>query len=267
MTANQLTFFTVVGHWYDVEAPATSGTTNTPGFQVVSAFVTFTARLKPGTVINVADLDLRQLLGAPPGLTVTPSATGGAFTGGTYFWVVTTTTPDGESTRSTEVSTSLTGTTASATLSWQHVPGAAGYKIYRGTAANTENKLIATLTDVNTTTYTDTGTAGTTATPPSTNTAELSANTAIPLAPVTARILNGELEVINQADTANVQLLANTAITGLPSLIYDVSFTNVVYAGAAQVLSNFAFTAPTSAVTVDLADPALTRLPYNPSDY
>jgi hypothetical protein len=33
------------------------------------------------------------------------------------------------------------------------------------------------------------------------------------------------------------------------------------------VLSNFAFTAPTTASTVDLSDPTLTRLPYNPSGY
>lgn len=156
MTVNTLTYFTVTGHWYDVEAPITSGSTNTPQFQVVSAFATFTPRLKPGTVAYVANLDL-----------------GGG----------------------------------------------------------------------------------------------LSANTAVALAPVMARILNGELEVIDQADTPNIKLLANTAVLGLSALVYDVSFTNVVYAGAARTLSNFAFTAPTTATTVDLTDPALTRLPYNPSGY
>lgn len=157
MTANELTMFTVSGHWYDVEAPITSGSTNTPQFQVISAFVTFTARLAPGTVLYVPNLDL------------------------------------GNST---------------------------------------------------------------------------SANTAVAIAPVQARILAGELEVINQGDTPNVQLLANTAILGLDGdLVYDVTFSNVVYADQARSLTNFAFTAPTTATTIDLGDPTLTRLEYDPTGY
>lgn len=166
MTANELTYFTVKGHWYDVEAPDTSGSTNTLQFLVVSAFVTFTPRLKPGTVVYIPNLDL-----------------------------------DG-------------GTTT--------------------------------------------------------------ANTALAIAPVTARILQGELQTIDRTDVAELQLLANdtnvsASLTaqGVPSgaLIYDISFSNVVYASAGQTLQNFAFAAPTSAVTVDLTDPAMQRLAYNPSGY
>lgn len=156
MTANELTYFTVEGDWYDVEAPATSGSTNTPQFLVVSAFVTFTARLAPGTVVYVPNLDLGS---------------------------------------------------------------------------------------------------------------GVSASTAVAIAPVTARIYEGQLQTIDQADTPNIQLLANSTILGLTSLIYDVSFSDAVYAGNAQVLSNFAFTAPTTATTISLTDPTLTRLQYNPTDY
>jgi hypothetical protein len=166
MTANELTYFTVQGHWYDVEAPDTSGSTNALQFLVVSAFVTFTPRLKPGTVVYIPNLDL-----------------------------------DG-------------GTT--------------------------------------------------------------SANTALAIAPVTARILQGELQTIDRTDVAELQLLANDTHVSASltaqgvangALIYDVSFTNVVYASAGQTLQNFAFTAPTTSVTVDLTDPAFTRLPYNPGAY
>lgn len=264
MTANELTYFTVTGHWYDVEAPITSGSTNAPQFQVVSAFVTFTPRLRPGTTVFVSDLDLGMNVAPPSGLTQTASGVGGTLAAGTYYWVVTAVNANGETPPSNEVTATVTGTTSSVALSWAAQTGATSYNIYRGTAAGAESALVGTATG---TSYTDTGSAGSAATPPSSNTAKISANTSISIAPVTARILSGELEVINQGDTPNVQLLANTAPIGLASLIYDVSFTQVIYAGASQVLSNFAFTAPTSATTVDLTDPALTRLAYDPTNY
>ena len=172
MTAAELVYFTVTGHWYDVEAPDTSGTTNAPQFLVISGFVTFTPRVPPGTTVEIANLDL------------------------------------GNST---------------------------------------------------------------------------SANTAVALAPITGRIYEGALSVIDQADATGIELLANSALVsasltaqGIPStasgltagtLVYDVSFTDVVYANNDQVLKNFAFTAPTTATTVDLAEPTLTRLEYNPTGY
>ena len=53
----ELTYFTVTGHYYDVEATLPAGTTNTPQTQYISAYVTFTPRLPPGTLLYVADLD------------------------------------------------------------------------------------------------------------------------------------------------------------------------------------------------------------------
>lgn len=266
MTVSELTYFTVVGHYYDVEAPNTSGSTNQPQFLVVSAFVEFTPRLKPGDVEYISNLDLGVTLAAP-NVSVAGSTSGGTFAAATYFWVVTATNANGETTKSNEVTAVLTGSTSSAVLTWPAVDGATGYKVYRGTSTTNENKLITTIGSGSTLTYTDTGTAGTTATVPTTNTAEWSQNTALAIAPIQARIFEGELQTINQADTPNIQLLANSAAIGLSSLIYDVAFTNVVYASAAQVLSNFAFTAPTTASIIDLGDPTLTRLQYNPTGW
>lgn len=267
MTLNQLTYFTVTGNFYDVEAPSTSGSTNVPTFTIISAFVEFTPRLAPGTLEYISNLDLGFTLAAPSGLAVTGSTTGGTLAAGAHFYVITATDSNGETTRSNEASVSTTGSTSSAALTWNSVDGATGYKIYRGTTTTNENVLVTTIGSGTTTTYTDTGGAGTSASPPSTNTAEASGNTALAIAPVQARIYNGQLQTIDQADTPNIQLLANSSILGLSSLIYDVAFTDVIYASQAQTLTNFAFTAPTTATTIDLGDPTLTRLPYAPNNY
>jgi hypothetical protein len=93
---------------------------------------------------------------------------------------------------------------------------------------------------------------------------------AVPLPPIQGRIINGTLETINRADSPDVQLLAYSSIVatamtqqGLGNqLIYDVQFSNVTFAGGPQVINNFGFAAPTSAVTITLTDPLLPRLLY-----
>jgi hypothetical protein len=61
-------------------------------------------------------------------------------------------------------------TTASSSIAigWSAVPGATGYRVYRGTASNGENVFFA---PGNVTTFTDTGEAGTAGSPPVSNTA------------------------------------------------------------------------------------------------
>jgi hypothetical protein len=264
---NQLTYFEITGHWYNIDAPSTSGNTNQPQFLVISAFITFTPRLKPGTVVYVPNLDLGTTLLAPNNLDATPHTTGGTFTAGTYYWAATCTNPNGETTKSDEITATLTGSTSSATLTWDPVDDVT-VNLYRGTAPGVLTTRVATITDEATTTYTDTGAAGTPATPPTTNTAQLSANTAVAITPITARILQGELQTINREDTPDLQLLANTSLLGLAApLIYDVSYSNVVYAAKGQTLTPFAFTAPTDNTPLDLTDPALTRLKYDPTNY
>ncbi|TDH57556.1 hypothetical protein E2F47_01955 [Mycobacterium eburneum] len=112
-----------------------------------------------------------QYLPAPTGLTVAGSATGGSFAAGTYYWVVTAINANGETLASNEVNTTLSGSTSEATLAWSAVSGATGYKVYRGIKSGGENALITTISSQSTTTYTDTGAAGSAASPPTTNTA------------------------------------------------------------------------------------------------
>lgn len=111
----------------------------------------------------------------PSGLAAAANVGGGTFAAGNYFWVITGTDALGETTASNEatVAVALNGT---ATLTWNPLPaGTTGVKVYRGTVSGSENALIATLGAV--VTYADTGTAGSAATPPTVNTAEIGQQT------------------------------------------------------------------------------------------
>jgi hypothetical protein len=115
---------------------------------------------------------------APTGLAAVAAATGGSMAAGTYYYVVTATNFVGETIASNEVNSgALSGTTSSVTLTWNGVPNAGGYKIYRGTAAGLE-MFLASVQGQTSVTYTDTGTttvkAATLA--PTTNTTGISAN-------------------------------------------------------------------------------------------
>jgi hypothetical protein len=69
------------------------------------------------------------------------------------------------------------------------------------------------------------------------------------LAPIKARCdTDGVLRTIVGGN--GVQLIANTPILGMDQLIYDVTFTNVVYNRSIQSIEPFAFEAPTTAGAV-----------------
>lgn len=108
---------------------------------------------------------------APANLAAAPVAGGGTFAAGNYFWVVTGTDSYGETTASNEATAAI-ALNGSANLTWGPLPpGTTGVKVYRGTASNGENALIATLGAV--IAFTDTGAAGTANTPPTANTAQI----------------------------------------------------------------------------------------------
>lgn len=107
-------------------------------------------------------------LAIPTGLGATGSGSGGTLASGTKYYVVTATNFAGETPASGEQSAALTGSTSSVALAWSAVTGAFSYNIYRGTTSGGENVLVATSTG---TSYTDTGAAGTSVSPPGSNTA------------------------------------------------------------------------------------------------
>jgi hypothetical protein len=108
--------------------------------------------------------------GAPTGLAVTPSTTGGTFPAGEVFWFVTATMPNGETEPAAAVSTTFTGTTSKAVLHWISPSGggATGFNVYRGSAADAINELVAVITSGTMTSFTDTGAAGISKTPTTT---------------------------------------------------------------------------------------------------
>lgn len=78
------------------------------------------------------------------------------------------------------------------------------------------------------------------------------------LRPIQGRIVNGVLCAID--GTVGIKLVANTSALGtLDTLTYQVDYSKVVFDSAERSMRSFAFTAPTTATTVDLN--TVTRLP------
>lgn len=110
--------------------------------------------------------------------------------------------------------------------------------------------------------------AGASVTRTTTGGPEIVADTAIALAAITGRIVNGQLCSIDRADSPGVALTANSAVLQgdtWTDLYYDVSFTDVKFNGASQFLAPFSFIAPTDSTPVCLTSPALVRHLYKPA--
>ncbi|HLK15384.1 MAG TPA: DUF6531 domain-containing protein, partial [Fimbriimonadaceae bacterium] len=95
-------------------------------------------------------------------LSGTTSTSGGTLATGTYYYEVSAIVGGTESTVASEISEAVTGPTGSVALAWHAVPGATSYRVYRGTSSGGENTYYTTTN----TSYTDTGSTGTSGTPP-----------------------------------------------------------------------------------------------------
>lgn len=135
----------------------------------------------PGDVLGFTGRYYTATLPPPTNLVDTVSSSGGSLAAGTYYWVVTTTTSLGESTVSNEVTATTGGSSSRVLLEWDAVSGAGGYKVYRGTSAGGENKLVGTVA-AGTLSYLDSGGTGTTATPPGVNGAAINYPIWVPVA-------------------------------------------------------------------------------------
>ena len=146
-----------------------------------------------------------------PVISGVPSTTGGSLAIGTYYWVVTATTALGETTASNEITATTTTATSQNVVSWTAVPGATGYKLYRGTAAGVENKLINTIGSGATVTSTDSGAAGTTASPPTTNTAAIAVPTSVTATALAANVAGAPGENLGDGTALYYKVTALTA--------------------------------------------------------
>ena len=115
---------------------------------------------------------LSSFLAAPGTLAASPNVGGGTFGAATYFWKITGVNGRGETTASNEATTAVAAN-GTASLTWAALPsGTTGVRVYRGTATNAENVLVAVLGAV--VAYTDTGTSLAAAAPPASSSAEIS---------------------------------------------------------------------------------------------
>lgn len=128
-----------------------------------------TARIEFAERVPQAIVEREEDLPPPTGLTATASATGGSLATGTYFYVVTALNATGETLPSAEVSVPVTGPTGSVALASSAVPGATGYRVYRGTSSGGQNVHYAS----DDTSFTDTGAPGAAGSPPSVGTAKI----------------------------------------------------------------------------------------------
>ena len=107
-------------------------------------------------------------LATPTLNTPTTSAGGGLTSGQQYFYVITATNAQGETTASTSVSATPAGANLTDNLSWTQVPGATGYKIYRNTSNSfgSGSLLLFTIASGTTVSSIDTGAVTTAGLPP-----------------------------------------------------------------------------------------------------
>lgn len=153
----------------------------------VGAFLCPAGYVIPAAVFNGSYL---AVLGVP---VATPSSSGGTIAAGTYYYKITALNAAGESIPSAEASATTTGSTSSVVITWTAVTGATSYRIYKGSTPGGESAYFTSATA----TYTDTGTAGTSATPPVVNTA---------FAPAAANALQAQLTADSQADNPALRI-------------------------------------------------------------
>lgn len=110
----------------------------------------------------------RNYAGPPSSPSAAAIGSGGTFAAGTYYWKITAIGPWGESSASGEVSATL-ALNGSCSLAWLPVPGATGYRVYRGTTPGGENAYYSVTGNG----YTDTNAGSTAASPPTAYAADM----------------------------------------------------------------------------------------------
>jgi hypothetical protein len=201
---------------------------------------------------------------AAPTITLgTTATTGGTFAAATYFWKVTTLTAFGETTGSNELTAAIAAN-GTQVINWTALTNATGYKVYRGSATNTENILVATLGTV--VTYTDTGIAGTSTAIPTSNTsaayfwkitAKNSAGESLPSNEVSATVTAVQVEPLSwtavpTATSYNVYRGTAAGAEGvLVANVTGTSYTDTGATGTTQALPTISTYA--TAVTVYLS--------------
>lgn len=106
-----------------------------------------------------------------PNVAAVAVVAGGALAANTYYYKVTATNTNGETTPGSEGSGTTSGGNLTLNITWNAIAHATGYKVYRGTVAGSENVLVATISNANQTFFADAGGTTSAASPPGANAA------------------------------------------------------------------------------------------------
>ena len=210
----------------------------------------FQTQNNAGTVLSRFDASgsLVINLGVPPTPSITTSTTGGTLPAGTYYYKITALNAGGsETTPSSEISITTTGTTSSVAIGGTttfNVNGASSFRVYRGTTSGGEN-VYYTAPGSNGGTFNDTNGGSTAGAPPTTSTAKSAYLTAS-----SASLVGGSAGVSSFA--------VGTAVTAAPGGSFAVggSVTGVHSAGyglGSNTYGNNAISLGTGATAGDAA--------------
>lgn len=116
--------------------------------------------MQPATIFGM-------LMALPASPSLSASVSGGSLASNIYYYVVTALDgAGGETTRGGESLQAVAGPTGSVGVTWTAIPGAASYRVYRGTSTGAENTWYPASTNA----FTDIGASGSSASPPGSNT-------------------------------------------------------------------------------------------------
>ena len=121
------------------------------------------------------DVALNPLCKPPVAPSVTPQTSGGSMADGSYYYVITAVTPNGETGKGIESAVATIsggGGSGSVDLSWTAVPFAASYKVYRTTTQGSYSDPCL-VGSPSTNSFTDTSASPSAGAPPATNTADI----------------------------------------------------------------------------------------------
>jgi hypothetical protein len=233
---------------------------------------------------SYTDTGSASTAGTPPGSNTTQLATpgtvtptgqvGGNLSAGTYYYVITALNAAGETTASSEVNATVTGTTSAILLAWTAVAGAASYRVYRGTSASGENVYY----NLSTNAYTDIGNVNVAGTAPTSNTSGGTGSVAAGVYRVKVTYANApQGESLASTESATLTVLSSgTIVVPSPAAAgsatgYNVYITAANGASGTETKQN---TSPisigatytqTAAVTAGAAQPGTnTTLTYTP---
>jgi hypothetical protein len=260
--------FTVTADWWSVGDPSLSGTTSTPELMPTSGLALFSPRLPKGFTAYCSNFPVASNVNCVQTVTLLGQPDSGTWKLG-YGGYSTSALPYNAT--PSQLQTALQALTSIGTGNATVAQGADQYTYLVTFTGTLGNQPITAMTwDDSQLDSTVGNTVSITVEITTPGSTQRSANTALSIPPRQGRIWAGQLSSIDVADSVGVELVANDPALNLidqnvPSLIYDVTFSQVTLAGGVQgTLQNFAFAAPPDTTPVCLTDPEFPRLTWQP---